>query len=144
MHYFQSTSSFDAVRMMWRRDGDGELYIYTQKDTWTEDICSTPGTKCESNAGLSLMRGAFKFTTERWIQIAITVSMNDPGKANGYVRLDVDGDTKIEYKKLVYRKTKDIFPEAFTFSSWFGGSDESWSPPTTVEAYFRNFAIFKL
>ena len=133
-----------SVRIMWRRDGEGELYLYTSKDTWTKDICSTPGTRCESNAGLSLMRGAFKFSRNEWIHLAITVSMNDVGKPNGYVRLDVNGDTKIENDKITFRKSTNIFPEAFTFSSWFGGSDETWSPPTSVEAYFRGFQIYAL
>jgi hypothetical protein len=70
--------------------------------------------------------------------------MNDIGKSNGYIRLDVNGETKIEYKQLVYRKSKDVYPTAFTFASWFGGSDDTWSPSTTVEAYFRRFKIFNL
>jgi hypothetical protein len=133
-----------SVRVMWRRNGDGEAYIYTNKDTWTEELCDTPGTRCESKAGMSLMRGAFKFDKERWIKIAITVSMNDLGKSNGYLRMDVDGETKIESQALTYRSTKDVFPEAFTFSTWFGGGDVTWSPSTTVEAYFRGFAIYRL
>lgn len=131
-----------SVRVMWRRNGDGELYLYSPKDTWTDDICATEGTRCESRAGLSLMRGAFQFPRNEWVQLGITVSMNDVGKSNGYVRLDINGATVIEYDKVVYRKSLKVFPEAFTFSSWFGGSDETWSPPTTVEAYFRGFKMY--
>ncbi|KAI8104897.1 hypothetical protein M9435_000074 [Picochlorum sp. BPE23] len=133
-----------SVRMMWRRDGDGEIYLYSPKDTWTKDLCDTPGTRCNKNAGMSLMRGAFKYPRNEWVHLAITVGMNDIGKSNGYIRLDVNGETKIEYKQLVYRKSKDVYPTAFTFASWFGGSDDTWSPSTTVEAYFRKFKIFNL
>ncbi len=133
-----------SVRVMWRRNGDGEAYIYTNKDTWTPDICDTPGTRCESKAGMSYMRGAFRFERERWTKVAITVSMNDVGRANGYVRLDIDGESMIESDKLTYRASEDVFPEAFTFSTWFGGSDETWSPSTTLEAYFRNFKLYRL
>ena len=162
----------NAVRMMWRRDGDGEIYLYSPKDTWSKDICDTPGTRCNTNAGMSLMRGSFKYPRNEWIHIAITgthdhrcpicfsmthkgthtpillqctaVGMNEIDKSDGYIRLDVNGETKIEYKQLVYRKSKKVFPTAFTFASWFGGSDKTWSPSTTVEAYFRNFKIFNL
>lgn len=72
------------------------------------------------------------------------VAMNDIGKSNGYVRLDVDGERVIEFDELIYRTSKDVYPTAFTFSTWFGGSDESWSPPNTVEAYFRDFKIYQL
>lgn len=50
----------------------------------------------------------------------------------------------IESDKLTYRASEDVFPEAFTFSTWFGGSDETWSPSTTLEAYFRNFKLYRL
>lgn len=70
--------------------------------------------------------------------------MNDVGRANGYVRLDIDGESMIESDKLTYRASEDVFPEAFTFSTWFGGSDETWSPSTTLEAYFRNFKLYRL
>jgi len=66
------------------------------------------------------------------------------GRANGYVRLDIDGESMIESDKLTYRASEDVFPEAFTFSTWFGGSDETWSPSTTLEAYFRNFKLYRL
>ena len=133
-----------SVRVMWRRDGDGEAYIYTRKDTWTPEICDTQGTHCDSNAGMSFMRGAFRFERERWTKVAITVSMNDVGEANGYVRLDLDGETKVEGDKFTFRSSKDVYPEAFTFSTWYGGSDVTWSPSTTVEAYFRNFKLYRL
>lgn len=72
--------------------------------------------------------------------------MNDVGKKNGVVQLDVDGDTKILYEKMVYRTpanpTLDI--DSFIFATWFGGSDNSWAPATRQEAYFRNFKIYKL
>jgi hypothetical protein len=61
-----------AVRMMWRRDGDGEIYLYSPKDTWTKDLCDTPGTRCNTNAGMSLMRGAFKYPRNEWVHLGIT------------------------------------------------------------------------
>ena len=57
---------------MWRRQGDGEVYIYAPKSGQVPDLCSTPGTECDADAGLSLMRGAFKFVKGRWMKISIT------------------------------------------------------------------------
>jgi hypothetical protein len=72
--------------------------------------------------------------------------MNDVGKKNGVVQLDVDGDTKILYEKMVYRTPNEpnLDIDSFIFATWFGGSDKTWAPVNMQEAYFRNFKIFKL
>ena len=70
--------------------------------------------------------------------------MNDIGKANGKVVLEVDRTPYIANDQLVFRKQPDVYPEGFTFSTWFGGSDDTWSPPTTVEAYFKNFKMYSI
>lgn len=57
---------------MWRRNGDGEAYIYVPRNAQVPALCKTTGTVCDDEAGISLMRGAFQFTTGRWIKMAIT------------------------------------------------------------------------
>jgi len=70
--------------------------------------------------------------------------MNDVGDNNGLVQLEVENQVAISYDKMIFRKIKDLHPNAFTLSSWYGGSDETWSPDTTVEAYFKNFKMYSL
>lgn len=132
-----------SVRLMWRREGDGEAYMYLPSNQ-PKAICSTQGTVCDDHAGLSLMRGAFRFSTGKWTKIAITVRMSDCGIPNGLVQVDVDGKTKIQYSKVLYRNAADLKVQAFWFTSWFGGSDASWAPTKDMEAYFRNFKLYSI
>ena len=132
-----------AVRVMWRRDGYGEAYLYVP-NAQDPGFCHTPGTVCDYHAGHSLNRGAFRFRTGRWTKIAITVRMNDVGKKNGVVQVDVDGAVRIHYDKLVWRNRESLSVDALRFATWFGGGDSSWAPTRTVESYWRNFRIYKL
>jgi hypothetical protein len=72
--------------------------------------------------------------------------MNDVGKQNGVLQVDIDGDTKILYEKVVYRTTAkpDLDIDALVFATWFGGGDKSWAPDTKQESYWKNFKIYKL
>ena len=72
--------------------------------------------------------------------------MNDVGKQNGLVQVDVDGENKILYEKVVYRTAAkpDLDIDGLVFATWFGGGDKSWAPKTQQEAYWKNFKIYKL
>ena len=72
--------------------------------------------------------------------------MNDIGQQNGYLQVDVDGDTKIVYEKVVYRTAAkpDLSIDGLVFATWFGGSDKTWAPDSKQEAYWKNFKIYKL
>lgn len=70
--------------------------------------------------------------------------LNDPGQYNGVLQLDIDGETMVDYRKMNYRSTESTKIDSLVFSTWFGGSDISWAPEENVEAYWRNFKIFKL
>jgi len=36
----------------------------------------------------------------------------------------------------------DIFIEGITFATWFGGSDQTWAPPTDTYTMFRNMKAY--
>jgi hypothetical protein len=72
------------------------------------------------------------------------VRLNDPGKHNGLIKVEIDGDTKIEYDKMNWRHNGNLKIDALAFATWFGGSDSSWAPDRDVEAYWRNLKIYKL
>lgn len=75
---------------------------------------------------------------------SVAVRMNDPGKYNGELRVDVDSEKVIHYKQMNWRSTKDVHIDAMVFATWFGGSDKSWAPKKNVEAYWRNIKMYKL
>ncbi|KAH7623701.1 hypothetical protein NADE_008524 [Nannochloris sp. 'desiccata'] len=134
-----------SVRMMWRADGQGEAYLYVDDRLQASDFCDAP-TVCDPRAGTSFLRGAFTFKRGEWNRIALTVRMNDIGTKNGLLQVDVDGETKILYEKVVYRTAAkpDLDIAGLVFATWFGGSDKTWAPDTKQEAYWKNFKIYKL
>jgi hypothetical protein len=162
--------------MMWRADGEGEAYMYVDNRVQASDYCADPRTVCDFDAGNSFQRGAFSFKRGQWNKIALTgkksffhrclvlfcilfetcvfyslffvfaVRINDVGKQNGLVQVDVDGENKILYEKVVYRTAAkpDLDIDGLVFATWFGGGDKSWAPKTQQEAYWKNFKIYKL
>ena len=57
---------------MWRTNGMGEAYIYADRGQQASDFCSTNGTVCDPDAGISFMRGAFTFKRGAWNKISLT------------------------------------------------------------------------
>lgn len=122
-----SGESCFSVRIMWRRQGQGELYIYGPSKQ-SKEICTKfppcgktngPCTICNSRAGISFGRGTFNFKRGAWQRISVTVVLNDPNKSNGYVELKVDGRTKASFDKMNWRKdqSKLWYINGFFFKS---------------------------
>ncbi|KAF7441236.1 hypothetical protein PC9H_001585 [Pleurotus ostreatus] len=92
-----------STRMMWRQGGAGELYLYAPKDKQTSELCGDNQSVCESTYGLSIGRGSFNFNAGSWTHLKQTVTLNRPGKPDGYFALDVDGKRVIERSDIYYR-----------------------------------------
>lgn len=118
-----------SIRLMWRKDGEGELYeyIYNKKGKY----------------GLSVGRGTFTFPRGRWVDIDLEVVVNDPGERNGQARLWVDGRPVVEQRDIVY-STEDDGPleGGLMFSTFFGGSSESWASPKDQHVDFSDFRLY--
>lgn len=116
-----------TTRMMWRTDGDGEIYLYViNKD---------------NPYGQSVGRGLFHWPRGRWVTIEQEIVLNDPGAANGIARIWIDGSPVFEVVDVVYRNRTDITIDGLMFSTFFGGSSEEWRTPRDQIAEFRNFKI---
>lgn len=118
-----------SIRLMWRADGDGELYEYIfNKD---------------DDYGLSVGRGNFRFPRGRWVDVDLEVKINDPGQKNGIARLWIDGKGVIEQNDIIYdvdrRKPSDA---GLMFSTFFGGSDDSWATPKDQYIEFSDFRLY--
>ena len=48
----------------------------------------------------------------------------------------------LDEKALQYRATTGISVGGLYLSTFFGGSDSSWAPSASTNAYFRNFQLF--
>ncbi|KAF8265311.1 hypothetical protein EI94DRAFT_1804551 [Lactarius quietus] len=93
-----------STRMMWRRGGAGELYLYAPKDRQTPSLCNTPPLSvCDQAYGLSIGRGSFQFGPGSWTRLRQTVTLNTPGYQDGVFRLEVNGEVVLDLTDVFYR-----------------------------------------
>lgn len=124
-----------SARIMWRRDGRCQTYLYDQDDTKKWGVGKTTRQRV--------------FSAGQWHSVVYQVSLNTPGKSNGFVRVCVDGQEVINQKGVVFRGTggDDTKIQMFLFSTFHGGNNQRWAPVdakgnyTTVYAYFDNIMI---
>lgn len=110
-----------SARLMWRRDGDGEVYFY--------------GPDREARCGVSLDRGAFRFGTGRWVRISEAVTAGNPGR----VELWIDGQPAISEAQAIDPETG---VGGVMFATFFGGNSADWASPLDQVAGFRDMAIY--
>ncbi|KAF8638868.1 hypothetical protein AX17_001924 [Amanita inopinata Kibby_2008] len=92
-----------STRLMWRKGGLGELYLYAPKDKQTEALCSDSQSVCDTSYGFSIGRGAFHWTAGAWTVVSQTVYLNTPGEQDGSFALDVNGIRVIDRHDIFYR-----------------------------------------
>ena len=115
-----------STRFMWREGGAGEVYAYLPSSkTW----------------GTSLGRGSFRFLPGRWHCLEQEVALNTPGRADGVVRVWLDGRPVYATETLLFRTVPTLRIEGLFFSTFFGGHDASWAPPADTYADFADFAL---
>lgn len=115
-----------SIRMMWRRNGDGEVYAYLPT---SEDY------------GTSIGRGSWRFVPGTWYRIDQEVRLNQPSQADGQIRVWIDGELVIDQAGLTFRTVDSLQIDGLFFSTFFGGGDESWATPHDVYADFANFSV---
>lgn len=114
-----------SMRLMWRENGQGELYEYVV-----------------DHEGTSVGRGAWTFPSGEWVTIEQELELNTPGKADGVARLWIDGRPVLEQRGIVYRTTPELTIDGLMFSTFFGGSGEGWRTPRDQYADFADFRLY--
>ncbi len=117
-----------SIRYMWREEGLGEVYAYLPTS---------------SDYGTSIQRGAWSFETGKWYLLEQAVFLNNPGKADGSIRVWVDEKEVINEKGILFRRINSLLIEGIMFSTFFGGADLSWVTPVDTYALFACFAVSK-
>lgn len=115
-----------STRYMWRKDGDGEVYAYL------------PSSR---EHGTSIGRGNWRFQPGTWQHLEQVVVLNQPGKANGQIKVWLDGKKVLTKNGLTFRTTNALKIEGILFSTFFGGGDPSWATPKDVYVDFANFSV---
>eukprot|EP00484_Ammonia_sp_Unknown_P026354 CAMPEP_0197025130 /NCGR_PEP_ID=MMETSP1384-20130603/5553_1 /TAXON_ID=29189 /ORGANISM="Ammonia sp." /LENGTH=304 /DNA_ID=CAMNT_0042453621 /DNA_START=80 /DNA_END=994 /DNA_ORIENTATION=+ len=119
-----------SVRMMWGSAGDPRLYIYHQD---RKSSCGDPYFQSQSQ---------FTFALGTWYRVEIYVKLNSNANSfDGEAALYIDGDLLVEVQNLRLSGNNDNDIDWFDFSTFYGGSDQSWSPSTTTLAYYDNFTV---
>ncbi|KAH9993953.1 hypothetical protein BJV77DRAFT_327605 [Russula vinacea] len=133
------TNCFSS-RIMWRTDGDGEVYAYVPR---VNGICSDTGVLCNDQFGISLNRGSFVFASGQWNRVTMLIRLNNPTNiANGQVILYFNDAQALEHNDIYFRSTDVITAGGLYFSTFFGGDDPTWAPTNLTHTYFRNFQLF--
>ncbi|BGP57569.1 hypothetical protein JCM8202v2_005213 [Rhodotorula sphaerocarpa] len=122
-----------SARLMWRNGGEGEVYAYIPSYT---GFCSQSDVMCNQEYGTSLSRGTFS-----WTRITQLVSLNNPGLANGVLVLYANDTLALAQTGLVYRTRSSVALTSVLFSTFFGGSSDSYDSKGD-SAYFRNFQVW--
>ena len=118
-----------STRFMWRSNGDGEVYAYLP----TSD-----------EYGTSIGRGNWRFQPGQWHHLVQEVTLNQPGQANGRIRVWLDGQMVLDQNDMTFRTVDTLKLNGIFFSTFFGGGDPSWATPQSVYADFAQFSVSPL
>ncbi len=114
-----------STRFMWRRNGDGEVYAYL------------PTSK---NYGTSIGRGNWRFQPGIWHHLEQEIKLNSPGKANGRIKVWLDGVQVLDTEGITFRYVDSLKIDGIFFSTFFGGGDSSWATPKDTHIDFAEFS----
>jgi len=129
-----------SMRLMWRKNGMGEVYTYIPTPN---GLCSQPGIVCNSDFGISIQQGSFGFISGQWNQITLLVHLNDPPNvANGNVQLFYNDLQAIDQQNLQICSSSSVSANGLYFSTFFGGSDNTWATPKMVHSYYHNIRLW--
>ena len=113
-----------STRLMWRADGEGEVYLYA------------PG-----KSGTSLGRGEWTWRRGAWLCVEQHVQLDQPGRDDGSVIVRIDGMQTFAEKDMTFRTVDELRIEGVFFSTFYGGADPSWSPEAHQHADFAGFTV---
>lgn len=120
------TDGFSA-RMMWRTGGAAVQYMYFPEkveacgDDYDYDVAFAPGT---------------------WHTVEHRLVMNTPGEHDGVLQAWFDDVLVLEDTAFLYRLADGTYGiDALYFSTFYGGSDDTWAPLSEQTVDFDDFVI---
>lgn len=111
-----------SVRIMWRREGRGQAYVYHPR------MSAKYGDEFDFPAD-------FRFPIGQPVALRMAVQMNSPGRADGtlHVWATLPGSTEklvVERSGMEWTKDSRIGVDSILFNVFHGGNDTSWAPTT--------------
>lgn len=136
-----------SARIMWRRNGQlvGYLYLCTDQG---KDVSKKQGKNfldaCDNHfppAGIDVWRRTkdkVYLKKGTWNTVRMGLRLNDQGKANGRLWLEVNG-TRLETNDVYYTENPSKNKiGGLQWSLWYGGGSSSWAPSKEQCMRFRN------
>lgn len=108
-------------RLVWQ--SSGEVNVYAQ----------IPG--YEVSGGLNLQPRGVEFPRGRWVSFEQEVKLNDMGRTNGFSRLFVDGELKIEKKNIEWRKNGKLTLSGVDANIAYAARRHDAKPPKQTAIY---------
>jgi hypothetical protein len=123
-----------SARLMWRRDGRGEAYLYHMDQP-------------EKYGHSFPFPDDFRFPTGKPVRVRLAVTMNAPGRSDGVLRVWITLPESaerlvVERQDLRWRATDAFGVDSLYFETFHGGSDVSWAPKKPCWAEFSELAVF--
>ena len=78
---------------------------------------------------------------DRWYAIKHEIVMNTPGRRDGVIRGWLDGVSCLDASHLRFRDVDTIGIDWLLFSTFTGGSDETWKTSKDEEIWFADFEV---
>ncbi|BGP05783.1 hypothetical protein JCM10049v2_001596 [Rhodotorula toruloides] len=95
-----------STRLMFRKGGMGELYLYAPREKQVDSLCTLPPLSfCNSVYGMSIGRGSWTFKTGEWTDIRQDIWLNTPGKADGGFNIWINGKIALHSDTVYYRNS---------------------------------------
>jgi len=132
-----------STRLMWRTDGEGELYLYANREAQDLAICQMPNNHYNPDFGWSLNRGSFTFKRSAWTDVVETITLNKPGVRNGVLAISINGKEVIRYTNIVFRIAAypNMKVDGMDMETFFGGNGPEWASPKKQVSQFRGFIL---
>ncbi len=116
-----------SLRLMWLAGGQGEVYAYL------------PDSR---RHGSSLLSGHWRFQPGQWHRVVQQVWLNTPGRADGGLRMAVDGRWVGQVDGLRLRDSCGLRLDGVFFDLFHGGNDDSWAPAVDSHVDLADFALW--
>jgi hypothetical protein len=128
-----------SARLMWRKEGKGELYAYLPTANQKLAVCAG---KCDVKYGASIGTGSWSFKPGEWTQVTERVKLNDVGQMNGEIEILIGGESKVSVKGLQLRGDEAGRIRGAMVHTFFGGSSKpDYQSPQDQQAYFKDFSF---
>jgi hypothetical protein len=119
-----------SARMMWLARGEVVQYVYH---------VDQPG---DYGQNFHWDRGGQRFFRPgAWHRVEHRIAINTPGERDGIVQGWFDGALALDRRNVRFRDVNAFAIDLFAFSTFFGGSDETWAPVKDEHVSFDDFVV---